>query len=62
MRKIDRHIFQWHVRLFSDGEIRGHYEYSPEGGAFEHIFETAFRSDEENLEAMLGDYLVQVKK
>jgi len=59
MRKVDKHIFQWHVRLFSDGEIRGHYEYSPEGGALGHIFETAFKPDEERLQAMLGELLVR---
>jgi len=30
MRKLEGKLWQYHVRLFSDGEIRGHKEYSPE--------------------------------
>ena len=58
VRKIDKHLYQWHIRLHTDGEIRGHYEYSSEGNPFGHIFESAFRPDVENLKSFLGDYLV----
>ena len=28
---------QYHVRYFCDGELRGHYEYSPEGSPIGHL-------------------------
>ena len=59
LRKIDRHIYQWHLRLHSDGEIRGHYEYSSEGNPLGHVFNSAFRKDDEAFIALLGDYLVR---
>ncbi len=59
LRKVDKHVYQWHVRLYSDGEIRGHYEYSSEGNPVGHVFSSAFRRDDDTLIAMLDDYLVR---
>ena len=58
MRKVHGYSFQWHIRLHSDGEIRGHYEYSPEGNPFGHIFCTVFRLESEFFLSLLGDYVV----
>ena len=58
MRKVDKRIFQWHIRLHSDGEIRGHYEYSSEGNPYGHIFQKVFRPETESFVFLLGDYLV----
>jgi hypothetical protein len=30
LRRVDGFAWQYHIRLFKDGEIRGHYEYTPE--------------------------------
>ncbi len=30
--------YQFHIRLFNDGEIRAHYEHAPEALTFKHIF------------------------
>ena len=61
LRKIDKHIFQWHIRLHADGEVRGHYEYSSEGSPWRHVaeYKEAFKPDMEFFSALLGDYLVQ---
>ncbi len=42
MRKIVRSVFQYHIRLFNDGEIRGHYEYTPEANPVGHLLESIF--------------------
>ena len=42
VRRVHNRIFQYHIRLFEDGEIRAHYEYSPEAHTFKHFFEHHF--------------------
>jgi len=44
MRKRTKRGRQYHVRFFSDGEIRGHYEYSPEGAPVFHLLSRFMRS------------------
>ena len=58
LRLINKNVFQWHIRLFRDGEIRGHYEYSSEGNPLAHVFENCFQKDEEYFKSLLGDYLI----
>lgn len=62
MRKIDKGVFQYHIRLFIDGEIRGHYEYSPESHPFDHFFEVVFEPATDFFRALLGDYLIVEEK
>ncbi|VVB79028.1 Uncharacterised protein [uncultured archaeon] len=42
MRKIDSKIYQYHIRLFKDGEVRGHYEYAPDRYPLRHYFSSRF--------------------
>ncbi len=58
MRKIHDRIFQYHVRLFIDGEIRAHYEYSPESHPLDHFLEVKFEPKAEFFRNLLGNYLV----
>ena len=37
LRLRENFKFQWHVRLFDDGEIRGHHELTPEYSPFGHL-------------------------
>ncbi len=37
LRKMDGVAFQYHVRTFNDGEVRGHYEYAPEYAPIKHL-------------------------
>jgi hypothetical protein len=62
MRKIDKEIYQYHVRLFIDGEIRAHYEYSPESHPLDHIFEAFFNPETEYFKKLLGKYLIATKE
>jgi hypothetical protein len=57
MRKVDREIYQYHLRVFDDGEIRCHYEYSSEGNAWGHITEKCFEPRSSEFKAHLGHFL-----
>ncbi|MBC7692087.1 MAG: hypothetical protein H7222_09975 [Methylotenera sp.] len=59
MRKVDREIYQYHFRLFSDGEIRCHYEFSSEGNPWGHVTEQSFEPRAAEFDALLGEYLVK---
>jgi len=62
MRKIRNGTFQHHVRLFIDGEIRAHYEYSPESHPISHLFEARFDPETEFFIKLLGNYLIVEKE
>ena len=62
MRKINDEIYQYHIRLFIDGEIRAHYEYSPEAKPIDHIRETFFKPETEFFKDLLGGYLISGKE
>ena len=57
MRKIDKEIFQYHVRLFDDGEFRCHYEYSSEGNPWGHVTEKVFERRSHYFKGLLKDFL-----
>lgn len=57
LRKTDNKIFQYHIRLHSDGEIRGHYEYSPEGSPLKHVLEKGLEQKSDFFINLLKDYL-----
>lgn len=48
---------QYHIRLFDDGEIRGHYEWTPEARPFDHILERGFEERREEFLAILGEWV-----
>jgi hypothetical protein len=56
-RKLVDFEHQYHIRVFSDGDIRGHYEYTPEAkplGHFEEVNEQRRLSD---FKKFLGEFL-----
>jgi hypothetical protein len=56
MRKLDTPLYQYHIRLFEDGEIRGHYEYSPEKRPVAHTFEAGIEPRKDYFEKLLAGY------
>ena len=58
MRRLDTPLYQYHIRLFEDGEIRGHYEYTPEARPISHALEIGFESRDGFFKEILGEYLV----
>lgn len=57
MRKIVRRKFQYHIRLFEDGEIRGHYEYAPEANPLGHLYEVVFTDPKDYFEHLFHGFL-----
>lgn len=37
LRLVDGFHYQYHLRVYKDGEVRGHYEYTPESYPFKHL-------------------------
>ncbi|MFA6251498.1 MAG: hypothetical protein WC603_02635 [Candidatus Paceibacterota bacterium] len=58
MRKLDTPLYQYHIRFFDDGEIRGHFEYTPEAKPIKHSLETGIESRIDFFKKMLGEMLV----
>ncbi len=48
---------QYHVRLFNDGEIRGHLEYAPESRPLAHLLEWGFEPAHDYLAGLYQDFL-----
>jgi hypothetical protein len=48
---------QYHIRVFSDGEVRGHYEYTPEDRPFAHLNEELYEPRKEAFLPWLGNLL-----
>lgn len=59
MRLIDKEIYQYHLRVFENGEIRGHYEYSPESHPLKHVSAIFFENRNEYFEQLFGDFLLK---
>ena len=57
LRRVDGFAYQYHLRIFHDGEIRGHYEYTPEYKPIEHIRETSLEERRDIFLQFLGDYI-----
>ncbi len=51
---------QYHLRIFKDGEVRGHYEKTPEAHPFKHFFEIGEAERRAELTAYLKDWIAPV--
>ena len=52
---------QLHLRIFTDGEVRGHYEYTPEFRPIAHLNETGFEDRREDFRKLLEGWLDEPK-
>ena len=57
-RKLASFDEQYHIRIFNDGEIRGHYEYTPESAPLRHFFSTKFNPKHYDFLHFLDGYIV----
>jgi hypothetical protein len=60
-RKLTDFQDQYHLRVFKDGEIRGHFEFTPEAHPIEHLLEKGEINKQEDFLKFLGDFVVQRK-
>lgn len=59
-RKLDGYDFQYHFRIFEDGEVRGHYEKTPERHPIDHFLDRGMEARSQEFLAMLGDWVIPV--
>lgn len=59
MRRLDDSdpCYQYHVRVFKDGEVRGHYEKTPEDFPFDHLKEIGLQDRSEHFVTFFGNHL-----
>ena len=60
-RKLTDFQDQYHLRVFEDGEIRGHYEFTPEAHPIEHFIEKGEIDKREDFLKFLNDFVVTDK-
>lgn len=60
-RKLENFDYQYHLRVFRDGELRGHYEYTPESKPIEHFAEIKEEERREDFKKFIGPYMVEKK-
>ncbi|MBF8280996.1 MAG: hypothetical protein HW383_769 [Candidatus Magasanikbacteria bacterium] len=57
VRKLCPPEFQYHLRVYKDGEIRGHFEVTPEAHALDHFLDRGFEPRHEDFLYFLGDWI-----
>jgi hypothetical protein len=57
LRKLEGDLYQYHIRVFDDGEVRAHFEYASEARPLEHVLESYFEPRHEYFQQLLGDFL-----
>ena len=58
LRYIENFKYQYHIRIFEDGEVRGHYELTPEAHPIKHLQEIGQESRREEFLRLFGDRVV----
>ncbi len=57
LRKCDGFHSQYHLRIFNDGEVRGHYERTPEAYPFAHFLERMMEARREEFLEILEEWI-----
>lgn len=60
-RKLTNFDYQYHLRVFKDGELRGHYEYTPESKPVDHFIEIGEEPKMDDFYKFLDGYIVKHK-
>ncbi|HUO56021.1 MAG TPA: hypothetical protein VMU27_01105 [Candidatus Paceibacterota bacterium] len=64
LRYVKDFKFQYHLRVFTDGEVRGHYEYTPECHPYLHMKMEGvpFEARREEFMAFLGSLIIPMER
>ncbi len=62
LRRLDGAHFQYHLRIFKDGEVRGHYEYAPETHFIRHLKKRIWEKRQFNFADFLDGWIVPAEK
>jgi hypothetical protein len=57
VRRLADFEWQYHLRIHQDGEVRGHYEYTPESHPILHLKEVSMEPRREDFIAWVGDWV-----
>ncbi len=58
LRFVESFVYQYHLRVFEDGEVRGHYEHTPECYPLSHLKRKfVFEDRRDVFYAQLGDWV-----
>lgn len=58
LRRVENFTHQYHIRIFADGEVRGHYEFTPECYPFLHLKASGQEPRTEEFAKLFGDRVV----
>ena len=58
LRYVENFIYQYHIRVFEDGEVRGHYEYTPECYPFLHLWDIGREHKRDEFLKLFGDRVI----
>ena len=57
VRRLDGFHWQYHLRVFRDGEVRVHYEKTPEAHPFDHFFGRGLEHRTDYFQKLLGGWV-----
>lgn len=58
LRYVENFTYQYHIRIFKDGEVRAHYEYTPECHPILHFKAIGMEDRRSEFLALLGDRII----
>ena len=61
LRRRENFTYQYHLRVFIDGEIRGHYEFTPESHPFKHFVNDGMEKRRDEFFSFLKEWVVKEK-
>jgi hypothetical protein len=61
LRRLEGFEHQYHLRIFHDGEIRAHYEYTPEAHPWWHFKEKDIQERRAEFIAYMGDWITPTR-
>lgn len=62
LRYLDGFERQYHLRIFEDGEVRGHYEFTPESYPIRHFKAIGQEDRRDEFLRLLGDRIIPLKQ
>lgn len=62
LRKTVGFEYQYHLRIFKDGEVRCHYEYTPECHPYLHMLQRGFESRTKEFQELLQGWIIPAEK
>lgn len=58
LRRTDGFRYQYHLRIFKDGEVRCHYEFTPEYRPLGHLLQIGFEDRASEFKTIVQDWVV----